>query len=114
MGGQNEERFNERDHKHGHHNRRNLAKESAERTRDKGQRQKRHDIGQHGKQHRPGDVSGPFDRGLQKGHPLLTPFIHVFPDDHRVINHNAQGNNKGEERDHVNRGTGQRQKKKRA
>ena len=67
MGRQNEERFNQRDHKHCYHNRRELTEEFAECPRHKGQRQKRHDIRQHGKNDRPGNVFGPFRRGLQKG-----------------------------------------------
>ena len=108
VGGQDKQRLDQGDGEHRDGHRRNIEEEFPRRAGHEHERQKGDDIGQDGKHDRSGDLSHPFNRSLHERQAALASLIDVFSDDDRVINNDAQRDNKRKERDHVDRRAAQR------
>ena len=70
---------------------------------DREYRQKGRDRGQGGDHHRPEYLARAPGRGRHRGHAALDMAIDILRDDDRVIHDHAQHDQKGEQRDHVDR-----------
>ena len=114
MGRQDEQGLKERDGKDTHHNHWNIAEYLAHGAGDKVERHEGNDVGDHCKGDRHGHLARALDRGLKGIVAPLFIAVDVFTDNNGVVDHDAKGDDKGEQRDHIDADTELRDEQKRA
>ena len=75
---------------------------------------KKHHGADHRKQDWLEDLPHTPKSGLFAGHPFGLGGMYRFTDDNRIVHHNAQHQEEGEQRDHIESDAGVRQQEKRA
>ncbi len=96
--GQNPQGLHQRQHQNGHGNDGDYAHQGPFRAGQKQQRRKGKQGGEHRKQDRPRYPLGAGDGRFLATHAALsTLLIDAFTDDHRIVHHDAQHQNKGEQ-----------------
>ena len=99
--GENQQRLDQREEEHRHHDDRDLSDDLADRAGDEEERAECHHGGQHREDHRPGDATGAADRRDHALRALLALRVDVLAHHDRIVHHDPDGKDEGEERHEV-------------
>jgi len=102
VGRENKKAFDQRNRKYADYDHRNLFEYLAHDAGNEEHGEKSHHVGQHAEGDRHGYFSGPGYGGVEPWNTALAMMVDVFPNHDGIIHHNAEGNNKREQGDHVN------------